>query len=182
MHPFAPFERQRLPQIASASAVRPERRRAPRRACSATSASSPNIRGRRSSANRVEAVVQEPLRVRRPAGAQAASSRSRATPDDCADSPRAASPAASARRRSASRGCRAGSARTARRSGCRRRYAAASSISCMPALPAAAESGDVRDPPQRQRQRRDDVAIGADDETGILALRRERRAPFSCSS
>src|SRR6185295_6599303 len=42
------------------------------------------------------------------------------------------------------------------------------------AFPVAAEAGHIGDPPQRKRKRRDDVAVCADDESGVLALGRKR--------
>ena len=48
----------------------------------------------------------------------------------------------------------------------------------MPALLAAAEAGDVGHHPHRQRQRRDDVAVGADDDAGVLPLRIELEHQF----
>ena len=49
------------------------------------------------------------------------------------------------------------------------------------ALAAAAEPGDVGHQAQRRRQRRDDVAVGADGQPGVLS-EGSRRSTFSCSS
>ena len=65
-------------------------------------------------------------------------------------------------------------ARTARRPGCRRRTPRPPRSASCPRSRPPPKPDHVRHPPHRQRQRRDDVAVRADDQPGVLALRLER--------
>ena len=126
-----PSRPNRLLQVRGRLRGRGRAPRAPHRACST------RARPRRTSAAGVvgeprQSLAEEPLGVRRPPGAQAGRSASRARPADCADSAPAAAPAASAHRRTASRGCRCRISAKRASVWLSPPYAAASSISAMP--------------------------------------------------
>ena len=175
MHPLASFDGERLLQLRVGLGGRPSAASAAPRLYR-HSASSPNIRGRVSSANRAEPVAEEPLGVGRAAGPQRR--RSRFEPHQTVA--RIAFP----QRRQLlqrivvplfavveqdQREARLGLIVAAVGGGV---------LDLLDALLlAAAEAGDVGDHAQRQRQRRDDVAVGADDQAGVLALRLRARAP-----